>query len=96
MKYAVFAAVVVATSAFAVSPASAKMMSCSGDHLSKMTTMISGMRDGPHKWEMYKHLEMVNTAMAKDGMRGCEKIMRNMHRYHHKHHMRHMRHGKKM
>ena len=72
MKYAVIAAAVVAASAFAVSPASSKMSMCSGDHLSKMTTMVGGMPDGPHKWEMYKHLEMVNTAMAKDGMRGCD------------------------
>lgn len=65
MKYAVIAAAVMAASTFAVSPASSKMMSCSGDHLSKMTTMMGGMPDGPHKWEMYKHLEMVNIAMSK-------------------------------
>ena len=92
MKYAVIVAVVTA-SAFAVSPASSKISMCSGDHLSKMTTMMGGMPDGPHKWEMYKHLEMVNTAMAKDGTRGCEKIMMTMHRHHY---MRHMGHGKKM
>jgi hypothetical protein len=27
---------------------------------------------------MYKHLAMVNTAMAKDGMRGCDMIMMRM------------------
>ena len=68
-----------------VSSASSKMIMCSGDHLSKMTTMISGMLDGPHKWEMYTNLEMVNTTMAKDGVRGCEKLMMNMHRHHHQH-----------
>ena len=83
MKYAIILAAVMASSAFAVSPASSKMMPCSGDHLSKMTTMVGGtmvggMADGPHKWEMYKHLEMVNTAMAKDGMRGCDMIMTKM------------------
>ena len=31
---------------------------------------------------MNKHLEMLNTAMAKDGMRGCETMMRNRHRPH--------------
>lgn len=93
MKYAVAAAAVLATIAFSVSPASSKMMSCSGAHLSKMTTMAGGMPDGSHKWEMYKHLEIVNTAMAKDGMRGCDRVMRTMHR-HHKHHMGHMKHGK--
>ena len=92
MKYAVIAAAVMAASTFAVSPASSKMMSCSGDHLSKMTTMMGGMPDGPHKWEMYKHLEMVNIAMSKEGMRGCDTIVRNMHR----HNMRHVKHGMKM
>ena len=95
MRYAIILAAVMATSAFAVSPASSKMMMCSGEHLSKMTTMVGGMPDGPHKWEMYKHLAMVNTAMAKDGMRGCDMTMRNMHR-HHKDHMGHMKHGKMM
>jgi hypothetical protein len=78
MKYAIILAAVVATSASAVSPAASKTMSCSGAHLSKMTTMVGGMPDGPHKWEMYKHLEMVNIAMAKDGMRGCDMMMREM------------------
>ena len=78
MKYAVIATAVVAASAFAVSPASSMMRMCSGEHLSKMTTMVVGMPDGPHKWEMYKHLEMVNTAMAKDGMRGCDMMMKRM------------------
>jgi len=65
---------------------------CSSDSLSKMVTMVGGMPDGPHKWEMYKHLAMLNTAMSKDGMRGCEMIMKNRHRHHHMHHnnMHHM------
>lgn len=96
MKYAIILAAVVATSAFAVSPASSKMRMCSGDHLSKMTTMSSEMPDGRHKWEMYKHLAMVNTAMSKNGVRGCEMTMKNMHWHHHVHHMSHMMHGKKM
>ena len=78
MKYAIILAAVMATSAFAVSPASSKMMMCSGEHLSKMTTMVGAMPDGPHKSEMYKHLEMVNIAMAKDGMRGCDLMMGKM------------------
>ena len=61
---------------------------CSGDSLSKMVTMVGGMPDGPHKWEMYKHLAMLNTAMSKDGKRGCEVTMKAMHRHHHQmHHM---------
>ena len=87
MKYPVIAAAVLATSAFAVSPASSKMSMCSGDHLSKMTTMVGGMPDSPHKSEMYKHLAMVNTAMSQNGMPGCEMVMKKMHRQHHMHHM---------
>ena len=78
MKYAIILTTVMATSVFAVSPASSKMMMCSGEHLSKMTTMVGVMPDGPHKSEMYKHLEMVNIAMAKDGMRGCDMTMMKM------------------
>lgn len=107
MKFAVIAATVVAASAFAPSPASSKMSMCSGDHLSKMTTMVGGMPDSPHKWEMYKHLAMVNTAMSKDGTRGCEMAMRSMHREHmrghhmdgqhmHMHQMHQMKHRKAM
>ena len=98
MKFAVIAATVVAASAFAPSPASSKMSMCSGDHLSKMTTMVGGMPDSPHKWEMYKHLAMVNTAMSKDGTRGCEMAMRSMHRehMHQMHQMHQMKHRKAM
>ncbi|QDM18840.1 hypothetical protein [Tardiphaga sp. vice278] len=78
MKFAIILAAIMATSAFAVSPASSKVMMCSGEHLSKMTTMVGAMPDGPHKSEMYKHLEMVNIAMAKDGMRGCDMMMKKM------------------
>ena len=82
MKYAIILAAIMATSAFAVSPASSETMSCSGADLSKMTTMVGAMPDGPNKSEMYKHLQMVNTAMAKDGMRGCKRIMIDMYRHH--------------
>ena len=87
MKYAVIAAAVLTASASATSPASSKMSMCSSDHLSKMTTMVGGMPDNPKKWEMYKHLAMVNTAMSKNGMRGCDMVMKNMHRHHHMHHL---------
>ena len=94
MKYSVFSVIVVATTAFAASPASSKMSMCSGDHLSKMTTMVGGMPDSPHKWEMYKHLAMVNTAMSKNGMPGCEMVMKTMLRRLHMHHMSTMKQGK--
>ncbi len=57
MKYAVFAAAVLAL-VFTFSAASARMMSCTGD-LSIMTVMMAGMPDGPHKSEMNKHLAML-------------------------------------
>lgn len=79
MKYAI---ILVAASAFAASPVSAMETPCSGVHLSKMTTMAGTMPESSHKWMMNKHLEMVNAAMAKDGIRGCETTMRTMHRHH--------------
>ena len=78
MKYPVVSAAVIATVVFAFSPVSAKMMSCSGDDMSRMAAMISAMPDGPHKREMYKHLAMINAAIAKDGIRGCGMTMKNM------------------
>ena len=54
------------------------MMSCSGADMAKMTAMMGAMPDGPKKWEMNKHLEMVNAAMAKDGVRGCKLTMTKM------------------
>ena len=78
MKYAMVSAAVLASAVLAFNPASAAMMSCSGD-MSQMTTMMAGMPDGPHKWEMNKHLAMINAAMAKDGPRGCSVTMHKMH-----------------
>ena len=79
MKYAMVSAAVLAGAVLAFNPASAEMMSCSGADMSKMTTMMGGMPDGPHKWEMNKHLAMINAAMAKDGPRGCSMTMQKMH-----------------
>ena len=78
MKYAIVSLTVLATAVLAFSPASAGMMSCSDADMSKMTTMIGGMPDGPKKWEMNKHLAMINTGMAKDGTRGCSMTMKKM------------------
>jgi hypothetical protein len=78
MKYAVVTAACLAAAIVAASPASAKMTPCSGTHLSAMSTMIAGTPDGPHKWQMNRHLAMINTAMAKDGMRGCDMAMKGM------------------
>jgi len=76
MKYAIVAAVITGA-ALMSNPASATMMSCSGD-MSKMSTMMSVMADGPHKWKMYRHLARINAAMAKNGVRGCSMEMMNM------------------
>ena len=76
MKYAIVSAAILATAVLAFNPASAEMMSCAD--MSKMTTMIGGMPDGPHKWEMNKHLAAINAAMAKDGTRGCSMTMKKM------------------
>ena len=78
MKYSVVSAAFVAAVVFAISPVPAKAMLCSGNDMSRMPTMISGMADGPHKWEMYKHLAMINAAMAKDGLSGCDMAMKKM------------------
>jgi hypothetical protein len=78
MKYAVVCVAVLAAVVPAFSPASAEMMSCSGADMSKMATMMGAMPDGPKKWEMNKDLAMINTAMAKDGTRGCRMTMKKM------------------
>jgi hypothetical protein len=77
MKYAMVSAAVLATAVLAFNPASAAMMSCAD--MSNMTTMMGAMPDGPHKWEMNRHLAMINAAMAKDGPRGCSMTMQKMH-----------------
>ncbi len=84
MKYAAFP-IVLAAAVLTLSPASAHMrghmnmqMACSGDHLSKMTTMMGAMPDSPRKGIMNGHLAMVNSAMARDGTRGCEMAMMHM------------------
>ena len=78
MKYAVVSLTLLATAVLAFSPASAETMSCTGADMSKMTAMIGGMPDGPKKWEMNKHLAMINTGMAKDGTRGCSMTMKKI------------------
>ena len=78
MNFKLLSTIVFVTAVMAYNPADANMISCSGNDLSRMTTMMSARPDGPHKWEMYKHLAMINSAMAKDGSRGCQKIMSKM------------------
>jgi hypothetical protein len=93
VSFRVLALSVLATLSLAtVAEAQISSRMCSGDRLSKMMTMVGGMPDGPHKWAMYKYLAILNTAMSKDGFRGCEMTMKNMYRLHHMPHidMHHM------
>lgn len=55
----------------ALSPASAKMMACTGENVGKSIAMTSGMPDGPGKMGMNKELAMSNTDMSKGNMRGA-------------------------
>ena len=58
-------------SALAFTPASAKMMACSGENMGKTNTMISNMPEGPGKMGMSKEMGMANTEMSKGNMRGA-------------------------
>jgi hypothetical protein len=69
MKYLATAAAIAA--ALAITPASAKMMSCSGDGMMKVNAMQGAMPDGPNKMMMGKEVGMANTSMSKGDMRGC-------------------------
>ena len=58
-------------------PASAKMMSCSSDNMSKTTMMMMSMPDGPKKMAMNKEMGMANTEASKGDSRGaCMHYMR--------------------
>ncbi len=68
MKYLVAAAALTAT--FAITPASAKMMTCSGDGMMKVSNMTTTMADGPNKMMMSKEIAMANTSRSKGDMGG--------------------------
>jgi hypothetical protein len=78
MNYTAISAAVAMIIACACGPASARSMSCAEVDNSKMTRMIDAMADGPHKWEMYRHLAEINYAMSRDGNRGCDTAMANI------------------
>lgn len=69
MKYA-FAAAAIAL-VLAAGPASAAMMSCSGENMTKTTTAMVTMQDGPNSRAMDKETGMANTEMSKGNMRGA-------------------------
>lgn len=68
MKILITAAVF---SALALTPASAKMMACTGDNMAKSSGMMMGMPDSPGKMAMTKEMGMANTDMSKGNMRGA-------------------------
>lgn len=57
--------------ALATSPASAKMMACSGENMAKSVAAGATMQDGPAKMAMMKEVGMANTQMSKGDMRGA-------------------------
>lgn len=57
--------------ALALSPASAKMMACTGDNMGKAAMMASGMPDSPAKTGMNKEMAAANMDMSKGNMRGA-------------------------
>jgi hypothetical protein len=76
MKYLTSAAAVI-VAAFAVTPASAKMMACTTENMAKSMTMGAMMMDGPQKMGMMKEMQNANMAMSKGDMRGaCKNYMR--------------------
>lgn len=64
-------------SALALTPASAKMMACTGENMAKSVNAMSGMADGPGKMAMGKEMGMANMEMSKGNMRGaCKSYMK--------------------
>lgn len=67
----------IAALAMTVSPASAKMMACTGENMGKSVTSASSMPDSPKKMAMMKEMAAANTAMSKGDMRGaCKSYMK--------------------
>jgi hypothetical protein len=57
-------------SALALSPASAAMMACTGENMTKSSMMMNGMPDGAGKMGMTKEMAMANSDMSKGNMKG--------------------------
>jgi hypothetical protein len=58
-------------SAFALSPASAAMMACTGDNMMKSTTMMSTMPETPGKMAANKEIGMANADMSNGRMKSA-------------------------
>jgi hypothetical protein len=56
--------VAAAFAAFALSPASARAVSCTGESFARMTDHISTMPYGPRKLAMMHHMAIVNTDLS--------------------------------
>jgi hypothetical protein len=69
MKYAFAVAALAAM--IAAGPASAAMMACTGENMTKTSTMMMGMQDGAAKTGMGKEMGMANTEMSKGNMKGA-------------------------
>jgi hypothetical protein len=78
MKNLTAAIFVAATTALAGVPASAATIACADLDMSQLTSMVGGMADGAHKWQMYGYLAAINTATARSGARGCDIALMNM------------------
>lgn len=77
MKMMTATAAALFVAALAATPASAKMMSCSGANMAKSVAAGATMQDGPAKMAMMKEVGMANTQMSKGDMRGaCKSYMR--------------------
>ncbi|MBR0777444.1 hypothetical protein JQ543_26260 [Bradyrhizobium diazoefficiens] len=64
--------------AFALSPASAAMMACTGENMMKSTAMMGGTADTPAKAAAYKEMAMANADMSNGKMKsGCMHYMKS-------------------
>ena len=57
--------------AFALSPASAAMMACTGDNMMKSTAMMTGPADTPGKTAANKEMAMANMDMSNGKMKSA-------------------------
>lgn len=58
-------------SALALTPASAKMMSCSAENMMKSSAGMGSMMEGPTKMGMNKEMAAANMDMSRGNMRGA-------------------------
>ena len=72
----IFAISAAALLVFAVTPASAKPMACTGANMAKTTSSMTAMPETPTKMAIAKEMNKVNVAMSKGDMRGaCKSYM---------------------